>query len=226
MASDPQVTLSDGHVTLEPWIPESSPASHLPPRCLSWRVYRLSSGSELGVIHVVLDPFEESPVRARLEIEVDARADTATIQALAQAVRLACSWAFSALNLAVMTWLGPAEPSQRAVVNEVGFRVHPFPHRRAIDGPSGPIDAWYADLTPRDARAPTRRPLTVREHHVLTAMARGRSNQQIAAYLGISENTVKNHVRSILEVLQASSRTAAVIEALRTGLVSVEFDPQ
>lgn len=226
MASDPVVTLSDGHVTLEPSILQSPDAFPSTARCLTWRARRLSSGSELGVIQLVPDPFGESPVRARLEIKVDAGADTATVQALAQAVRLACSWAFSALNLAVITWLGPSEPSQRAVVNEVGFRVHPFPQRRAIDGPSGPIDAWYADLTPRDARAPARRPLTVREHHVLTAMARGRSNQQIAAYLGISENTVKNHVRSILEVLQAPSRTAAVIEALRTGLVSVEFDPQ
>ena len=220
MASDPAVTLSDGQVSCEP-LPSASPAY---PASLSWRTLRLSTRAELGRVHLRLEPNEEPFTRARLDVDIDAGATTAAVQSLAQAVRLVSTWAFATWDLAVITWLGPTDPTLRSVITEAGFRVNPLAHRAAIDGPSGPQDAWYGDLTARDTRDVTSRPLTVREHHVLTGMARGRSNQQIAIDLGISENTVKNHVRSILEVLQAPSRTAAVIEALRTGLVSMEFD--
>lgn len=228
MASDPAVTLSDGQVTCEPVVSDGTAS----PGALSWRVLRLSTHAELGMIHLTAEPHEaHSPripraPRARIDIDIDPGANTATVHGLAQAVRLTSTWAFATWDLAVITWLGPTEPTVRSVVNEAGFRVHALAHRACLDGPAGPRDAWYGDLTPRDTRDASRRPLTVREHHVLTGMARGRSNQQIAADLGISENTVKNHVRSILEVLQAPSRTAAVIEALRTGLVSLEFNPQ
>jgi DNA-binding CsgD family transcriptional regulator len=222
MASDPAVTLSDGQVSCEPL--SSADATHQ--ARVSWRVFRLSTRAELGRVHLALEPNEGTFTRARLEIAIDAGATTTAVQGLAQAVRLASSWAFATWNLAVITWLGPTDPTLRSVITEAGFRVNPLAHRAAIDGHSGPQDAWYGDLTARDTRDVTKRPLTVREHHVLTGMARGRSNQQIAVDLGISENTVKNHVRSILEVLQAPSRTAAVIEALRTGLVSMEFDPR
>ena len=47
---------------------------------------------------------------------------------------------------------------------------------------------------------------------------KGQTNRNIAAELGISENTVKNHVGSILEKLQAKSRSEAVIIGLRQGL--------
>jgi DNA-binding CsgD family transcriptional regulator len=222
MASDPAVTLSDGQVTCEPVVSDGTAG----PRALSWRVLRLSTHAELGMIHLTAEAHEAHSPRARIDIDVDPGANTATVHGLAQAVRLTSTWAFATWDLAVITWLGPTEATVRSVVNEAGFRVHALAHRASLDGPAGPEDAWYGDLTPRDTRDASRRPLTVREHHVLTGMARGRSNQQIAADLGISENTVKNHVRSILEVLQAPSRTAAVIEALRSGLVSLESNPQ
>ncbi|MGA0208981.1 MAG: helix-turn-helix domain-containing protein [Candidatus Nanopelagicales bacterium] len=224
MASDPvptrEVTLSDGQVTLE-GMPTDGGARAAGYR---WRATRLSTRAELGDLRLTVDADAVRAARARLEVTVNSGADTGTIHGLAQGVRLACTWAFGALGLAVISWLGPRDATTRAVVNQAGFRVHPFPHRGALDAPDGPVDAWYADLTPDDSLTPNRRPLTAREHHVLTALTRGRSNQQIALDLGISENTVKNHVRSILEVLQAPSRTAAVIEGLRTGLVSLTFD--
>ena len=61
--------------------------------------------------------------------------------------------------------------------------------------------------------------LTPRELEVLAAIADGASNKMIARRLGISFHTVKFHVASILEKLDAESRTEAVAEAARRGLV-------
>ena len=58
-----------------------------------------------------------------------------------------------------------------------------------------------------------------REATVLKHIARGRSNKIIADQLGISENTVKNHVKSLLSKLGASDRTHAVTLALKRGLL-------
>lgn len=64
--------------------------------------------------------------------------------------------------------------------------------------------------------------LTAREVEVLGDIARGRSNREIAEHLFISENTVKNHVRNILEKLQLHSRTEAALYAVRERIVDVE----
>ncbi len=61
--------------------------------------------------------------------------------------------------------------------------------------------------------------LTPRELQVLAAMADGASNKAIARRLGISFHTVKFHVAAIFEKLDADSRTEAVTEAARRGLV-------
>lgn|SRR5690625_93331 len=61
--------------------------------------------------------------------------------------------------------------------------------------------------------------LTRRELEVLRSVARGSSNRQIAEELVIAENTVKNHIRNILEKLQLKSRVEAAMYAVRTNLV-------
>jgi len=61
--------------------------------------------------------------------------------------------------------------------------------------------------------------LTVRELEVLRQVARGLSNREIAAELFISENTVKNHIRNLLEKLQMKSRMEAAMYAVRSKLV-------
>jgi DNA-binding NarL/FixJ family response regulator len=61
--------------------------------------------------------------------------------------------------------------------------------------------------------------LTDREIEVLTLVARGLNNRDIARELFISENTVKNHVRNILEKLQIHSRMEAVMIAVREKLI-------
>jgi two-component system NarL family response regulator len=63
--------------------------------------------------------------------------------------------------------------------------------------------------------------LTDRELEVLKLVAQGMSNREIAGDLYISENTVKNHVRNILEKLHLHSRMEAVVYAVREKLLDI-----
>jgi two-component system NarL family response regulator len=63
--------------------------------------------------------------------------------------------------------------------------------------------------------------LTDRELEVLKLVAQGMSNREIATALYISENTVKNHVRNILEKLHLHSRMEAVVYAVREKLLEL-----
>jgi DNA-binding NarL/FixJ family response regulator len=69
-------------------------------------------------------------------------------------------------------------------------------------------------------QVPTPR-LTDRELEVLKLVAQGLNNREIAKRLFISENTVKNHVRNILEKLQLHSRMEAVMYAVREKLLDI-----
>ncbi len=62
-------------------------------------------------------------------------------------------------------------------------------------------------------------PLSAREMEVLNHLTQGMSNKEIATLLGISHQTVKNHVTSILRKLGVEDRTQAAIYALRRGWV-------
>lgn len=72
----------------------------------------------------------------------------------------------------------------------------------------------------RSEQVPTPR-LTERELEVLKLVARGLNNRDIAKELFISENTVKNHIRNILEKLQLHSRMEAVVYAVREKLLEI-----
>jgi len=61
--------------------------------------------------------------------------------------------------------------------------------------------------------------LSHRELEVLTSMATGKINKEIGAQLGIAEGTVKSHVASLLEKLGVATRTSAIKEGVRRGLV-------
>lgn len=64
--------------------------------------------------------------------------------------------------------------------------------------------------------------ITPREREILTLVTRGNANKEIAATLGISEDTVKQHVSRILVKLKVNDRAQATAEAIRRGLVSVD----
>ncbi|MDD5703486.1 MAG: response regulator transcription factor [Dehalococcoidales bacterium] len=64
-------------------------------------------------------------------------------------------------------------------------------------------------------------PLTPREMEILKYIGQGFLNKQIAMELGISEQTIKNHVTSILRKLNANARTEAVVLALKQGIITI-----
>jgi two-component system NarL family response regulator len=75
----------------------------------------------------------------------------------------------------------------------------------------------------RDERSQVPGPrLTERELEVLKLVAKGMNNRDIGAELFISENTVKNHVRNILEKLHLHSRMEAVVYAVREKLLDIK----
>ena len=71
-------------------------------------------------------------------------------------------------------------------------------------------------------RAPAEEALSLREIEVLSLVARGASNREIARQLHISEATVKTHLLHIFDKLGVSDRTAAVTTALKRGILRLE----
>ncbi|MFY9838310.1 MAG: helix-turn-helix transcriptional regulator [Xanthobacteraceae bacterium] len=64
-------------------------------------------------------------------------------------------------------------------------------------------------------------PLTPRELEVLTLLAEGKSNKEIARSLGISVHTAKFHVGALIDKLDAVGRTDAVAQAARRGVIQL-----
>ncbi len=62
-------------------------------------------------------------------------------------------------------------------------------------------------------------PLSKREHEVLKLIVSGLTNSEIAATLRLSRNTVKTHIRGILNKLGVNHRLQAAVIALRKGMV-------
>jgi two-component system, NarL family, response regulator DegU len=79
----------------------------------------------------------------------------------------------------------------------------------------------FQELTSKSEAEAYISPLTPREIEILEFIAKGYLNKQIAAELGISEQTIKNHVTSILRKLNANARTEAVVVAIKQGLIKI-----
>jgi len=98
-------------------------------------------------------------------------------------------------------------------VNRGESSLHPAIARKLIQELSRPSDL-----------PPAEEPLTEREVEVLSLVARGSSNQEIAERLVISERTVRTHVSNILGKLHLANRTQAALYALREGLAKLDSD--
>jgi DNA-binding NarL/FixJ family response regulator len=95
------------------------------------------------------------------------------------------------------------------VLDEDQLRDWLFDQYRTLAPPGMPDDSRFA-------------PLSAREMEILQHAARGRSNKEIAHLLAISQQTVKNHISSILRKLDVNDRTEAAVYALRHGWIRLE----
>jgi two-component system NarL family response regulator len=109
-------------------------------------------------------------------------------------------------------------------IEEIGQAVRSVTHGQRLVTPSlaTKLISEFATISrrPADRRFDTPQ-LTVRELEVLKHVADGSSNREIGSRLGISENTVKNHVRNILEKLRLHTRMEAVLYAMRENLLQL-----
>src|SRR4029077_5449572 len=112
-------------------------------------------------------------------------------------------------------------------LDEVAEAVRSVHGGQSLISPSmaGKLLTEFATLARRDQDEPPQQvpapKLTDREMQVLKLVARGMNNRDIAKELFISDNTVKNHVRNILEKLQIHSRMEAVMVAVREKLIEL-----
>jgi two-component system NarL family response regulator len=77
-------------------------------------------------------------------------------------------------------------------------------------------------IASRLAERMVRTNLTSRELEILKLLSKGPTNKQIGHALGISDNTVRNHVLKIIEKLEVSDRTEAATTAIQRGLITVD----
>jgi DNA-binding NarL/FixJ family response regulator len=114
-------------------------------------------------------------------------------------------------SAALRAMLEAVERGEAAITSATAVRIiREFQRRDGGRGPSG---------TAAHGSEPDPDRLTEREVEVLGQVTAGLRNKEIAARLGITENTVKFHLRNILEKLHAQSRTELAARAVREGLV-------
>jgi DNA-binding NarL/FixJ family response regulator len=111
-------------------------------------------------------------------------------------------------------------------IEEVANAVREVQQGKSLISPSMAsklLNEFAAMVKRRDERTNIPGPrLTDRELEVLKLVAKGMNNRDIGAELFISENTVKNHVRNILEKLHLHSRMEAVVYAVREKLLDIK----
>ena len=111
-------------------------------------------------------------------------------------------------------------------IEEVGAAIRSVQTGQSLISPSmaSKLLSEFATMVKRaDEKQSAPQPrLTDREMEVLKLVAKGRNNRDIAKELFISENTVKNHIRNILEKLHLHSRMEAVVYAVREKLLEIK----
>ena len=110
-------------------------------------------------------------------------------------------------------------------IDEIGDAVRQINSGQSLISPSMAsklLDEFSAMIKKEEEKEQVPAPrLTPREMEVLQHVAQGMNNREIARTLYISENTVKNHVRNILEKLHLHSRMEAVVYAVREKLLEI-----
>ena len=98
------------------------------------------------------------------------------------------------------------------------IRCLPLPFPPTSESVPLPISADHSSV-PRGSQ------LTGRQLEILRNVARGRTNREIGVILGISERTVRNHMREILRRLSTRDRTHSVVVAIGSGWIAIPVEP-
>lgn len=177
----------------------------------------LAQASEVAVVaeadaQVIL--WDPGPDRERVlgRLPEIRRHDKPVVVVVADGAHVAPALAAGARGVVQRDSIGPEWGAAIAAV-ERGLTV--------IDTPLAP---GLLASTPRTGPAEPRKGpghLTERERQVVTLLAEGLSNKLIADRLGISDHTAKFHVNGVMAKLGAGTRTEAVVEAVRRGLVTL-----
>lgn len=134
---------------------------------------------------------------------------------------------FQALKAQAAAFLGKDTSSETLVdtIRRVAGGEHPI-NESVIHRPkvAEQVLQQFGELSNRNTIHAFIAPLTPREKEILSYIAQGFLNKQIAIELGISEQTIKNHVTSILRKLNVNVRTEAVVVAIKQGLISLPVD--
>ena len=129
-------------------------------------------------------------------------------------------------NLGVSGYVSKAFPKNLIIgaINLVlagGIYIPPELLQTGLKSSSEQVRQMVKDLsTPADSKANSYN-ITPRQKEVLSCMAEGLQNKQIAYNLGLSEGTVKIHITQLMRTLGVSNRTAAVRKAVECGLLKV-----
>ncbi|MFQ5997421.1 MAG: LuxR C-terminal-related transcriptional regulator [Dehalococcoidales bacterium] len=131
---------------------------------------------------------------------------------------------FQALKAQAVAYLSKEVTAEELVstIRRVARGEHPI-NENLTDRPklAEQVLQQFQELSLRSETEGFIAPLTPREREILSYIAQGYLNKQIAAELDISEQTIKNHVTSILRKLNANARTEAVVVAIKQGLISL-----
>jgi DNA-binding CsgD family transcriptional regulator len=119
----------------------------------------------------------------------------------------------------------PFEEGRRLASLIPGARFVPVDSPNNVCRPSEPVfeEVWaeivrFIGADRRPDRGSTFDNLTPRERDVLELIARGLDNLQIAAHLGLSEKTVRNHITPIFDKMGVENRSQAIVKAREAGL--------
>jgi two-component system, NarL family, response regulator DegU len=132
---------------------------------------------------------------------------------------------FQALKAQAVAYMSKAVTANQLVdvVRRVARGEHPI-NEALVNRPkvAEHVLQQFQELSWRSQAETLISPLTPRETEILKYIGQGYLNKQIAAELGISEQTIKNHVTSILRKLNANARTEAVVVAIKQGLITIK----
>jgi two-component system, NarL family, response regulator DegU len=129
----------------------------------------------------------------------------------------------SGVQVVVLTMHADEDVIRRAAgAGAAGYLVKDCTTDEVVDAVQRAAAGETTLVAPADTHATGPAGITKREAEVLQLIARGAGTNQVAAKLFISAKTVKNHLASAYQKLDARDRTQAILAAVRLGIVTID----